>query len=85
MKITACLLLGAYATTALATTDANAEARAAAEAECGALGVMEFDPADLPEGVLPSDVRKCREHPLSHLPDPGDWPTLRSWLPDWVF
>jgi hypothetical protein len=33
-------------------------------AECGALGVMTFDPADLPEGVLPSDVRKCRDHPL---------------------
>ncbi|KAL2846342.1 hypothetical protein BJX68DRAFT_268806 [Aspergillus pseudodeflectus] len=33
-------------------------------AECGALGVMTFDPADLPDGVLPSDVRKCHDHPL---------------------
>ncbi|RAH49952.1 uncharacterized protein BO95DRAFT_505203 [Aspergillus brunneoviolaceus CBS 621.78] len=32
--------------------------------ECGDLGVMIIPAADLPEGVLPSDVRKCREHPL---------------------
>ncbi|RAK79651.1 uncharacterized protein BO72DRAFT_373150 [Aspergillus fijiensis CBS 313.89] len=32
--------------------------------ECGDLGVMVIPAADLPEGVLPSDVRKCREHPL---------------------
>lgn len=33
-------------------------------AECGDLGVMTVDPADLPVGVAPSDVRKCLDHPL---------------------
>ncbi|PLB47061.1 hypothetical protein P170DRAFT_438773 [Aspergillus steynii IBT 23096] len=32
--------------------------------ECGDLGVMTVDPADLPAGVAPSDVRKCLDHPL---------------------
>ncbi|KAE8154231.1 hypothetical protein BDV25DRAFT_126703 [Aspergillus avenaceus] len=32
--------------------------------ECGDLEVMTVDPADLPEGVSLSDVRKCRNHPL---------------------
>ncbi|KAL4779047.1 hypothetical protein BJX76DRAFT_362138 [Aspergillus varians] len=90
MKITAYLLLGAYATTALAAiypvpgSDAEAEAKTV----CGELGVMYFDPADLPEGVTPADVRMCRKHPLGRLPTPGaDWVgnTLRGWLPSWVF
>ncbi|OJJ75293.1 hypothetical protein ASPBRDRAFT_205280 [Aspergillus brasiliensis CBS 101740] len=50
MKLTY-LLLSIYSTTALA-TDPNAEA------ECGSLGVMKLDPADLPEGVTLADVRK---------------------------
>ena len=33
--------------------------------ECGDLGVMDFDVKDLPEGVKPEDVRKCRDHPNS--------------------
>jgi hypothetical protein len=32
--------------------------------ECGDLDVMTVDPADLPAGVAPSDVRKCLDHPL---------------------
>ncbi|GKZ24768.1 hypothetical protein AbraIFM66951_002012 [Aspergillus brasiliensis] len=63
MKLLTCLILGIYAT-ALA-TDPNAEA------ECGSLGVMKLDPADLPEGVTPADVRKCADHPLGYLPHPG--------------
>ncbi|KHO00382.1 uncharacterized protein MAM_01160 [Metarhizium album ARSEF 1941] len=33
------------------------------EQECGSLGVMKVDPAMLPEGVDPSRVRKCLDHP----------------------
>ncbi|PYI16961.1 hypothetical protein BO99DRAFT_404687 [Aspergillus violaceofuscus CBS 115571] len=32
--------------------------------ECGNLDVMTVDPADLPAGVAPRDVRKCLDHPL---------------------
>ncbi|KAG6007736.1 hypothetical protein E4U21_005575 [Claviceps maximensis] len=34
-----------------------------AEQECGGLGVMNVDPATLPEGVDPANVRKCLNHP----------------------
>ncbi|PWY76124.1 hypothetical protein BO94DRAFT_538503 [Aspergillus sclerotioniger CBS 115572] len=33
-------------------------------AECGDLDIMAVSKADLPEGVSPSDVRKCKDHPL---------------------
>ena len=86
MRIVATLLLGVYATTVLAAkppgTDADVDAEA--EAECGALGVMKFDLADLPEGVTPADVRKCVDHPLGHLAYPGADDTFRRWLPSWV-
>ncbi|CEL01997.1 hypothetical protein ASPCAL01573 [Aspergillus calidoustus] len=49
---------------ALSVSSRAAEGGGDPVAECGALGVMTFDPADLPDGVLPSDVRKCRDHPL---------------------
>ncbi|PYI09935.1 hypothetical protein BO78DRAFT_383762 [Aspergillus sclerotiicarbonarius CBS 121057] len=34
--------------------------------ECGDLDVMVVPAADLPEGVSPSDVRKCKDHPLGN-------------------
>ncbi|KAH1422173.1 hypothetical protein KXX32_007798 [Aspergillus fumigatus] len=53
------LLLGISATTAFAALrpDATPDEVAAAEAECGSLGVMRIDPAELPEGITMSDVR----------------------------
>ncbi|KAL5340990.1 hypothetical protein BJX70DRAFT_360079 [Aspergillus crustosus] len=92
MKLTtyASLLLGIAATTALAAIQPapGSAAEAEAKAECGKLGVMYFDPDDLPDGVTPADVRKCRDHPLGHWPTPdGGWAgkTLRGWLPEWAF
>ncbi|KAJ5870459.1 hypothetical protein N7455_005400 [Penicillium solitum] len=79
MTIIATLLLGVYTTTALAAKPPgiDADADAEAEPECGALGVMKFDPANLPEGVTPADVRKCADHPLGHLAYPGADDTFR--------
>ncbi|RAH77612.1 hypothetical protein BO86DRAFT_322812 [Aspergillus japonicus CBS 114.51] len=37
--------------------------------ECGNLGIMVVLTADLPEGVYPSDVRICRDHPLGRNRD----------------
>lgn len=84
------LLLGISATTALAGLgpDATPDEVAAAEAECGSLGVMRIDPADLPEGVTMADVRMCADHPLgpgAH-PDlgPGAFNRFRRFLRSWV-
>ncbi|GCB26984.1 hypothetical protein AAWM_09869 [Aspergillus awamori] len=57
MRLLTYLLLTIYATTAVSTD-------ISAEEECGSLGVMKIDPADLPEGVTPADVRKCADHRL---------------------
>jgi hypothetical protein len=85
------LLLGISATTALAALgpDATPDEVAAAEAECGSLGVMRIDPADLPEGITMDDVRMCADHPLgpgAH-PDlgPGVVNRFRRFLPSWIF
>lgn len=32
-------------------------------AQCGALGVMDWNQADIPENVSRDELRKCREHP----------------------
>jgi hypothetical protein len=85
------LLLGVYATTALAglRPDASPQEVAAAEAECGSLGVMRVAPEDLPEGVTYDDVRLCAGHPLGPNAGPGPGPgigsRLRELLPSWVF
>ncbi|RAK75437.1 uncharacterized protein BO72DRAFT_382505 [Aspergillus fijiensis CBS 313.89] len=50
-------------TTALTLTPRDAE-QGDPIVECGDLDVMTVDPADLPAGVAPSDVRKCLDHPL---------------------
>jgi hypothetical protein len=44
--------------------------------ECGELGVMDWDPANLPEGTDVSALRKCKKHPAelgvaSSLYDPS--------------
>ncbi|CAM1508007.1 Fc.00g048550.m01.CDS01 [Cosmosporella sp. VM-42] len=63
-------LLGLIATPALCTpleadgAVIHAE-RAAIATECGALGVMEWNLEDLPEGTNATALRKCKEHPLS--------------------
>ena len=85
------LLLGISTTTALAALrpDATPDEVAAAEAECGSLGVMRIDPAELPEGVTMTDVRMCADHPLGPgaypSPGPGAFARFRQFLPSWVF
>ncbi|KAF9894283.1 hypothetical protein FE257_007786 [Aspergillus nanangensis] len=66
MKLLACFLVGVYATTSLARPIRSPNAGPNAEAECGPLGVMYYDPDELPKGFDPSGVRKCAEHPLGH-------------------
>lgn len=39
--------------------------RAALEAECGGLGVMEWNLDELPQGTNITNLRKCREHPTT--------------------
>ena len=58
MKVNIGFLVAAYATMALSAATSNAAA------ECGALGVMNYDAKDLPEDVAPEDVRLCADHPL---------------------
>ncbi|KAB8236595.1 uncharacterized protein BDW43DRAFT_267244 [Aspergillus alliaceus] len=85
------LLLSISATTALAALrpDATPDEVAAAEAECGSLGVMRIDPAELPEGVKMSQARMCADHPLGPgaYPDPGPgaFASFRRFLPSWLF
>ncbi|KXG52097.1 uncharacterized protein PGRI_083810 [Penicillium griseofulvum] len=85
------LLLGISATTTLAALgpDATPDEVAAAEAECGSLGVMRIDPAELPEGVTMADVRMCADHPRgpgAYLgAGPGALARFRRFLPSWVF
>ncbi|KAL2837043.1 hypothetical protein BJY01DRAFT_251651 [Aspergillus pseudoustus] len=75
-------LLGVYATAELVRSP---NAGPNAEAECGSLGVMYYDPAELPEGVFPEDVRKCRDHPLGRQAWPGADEGIWAWIPNWVF
>ncbi|KAI2821237.1 hypothetical protein CBS63078_9223 [Aspergillus niger] len=80
MRLLTYLLLTIYATSAVSTD-------LSVEEECGSLGVMKVDPADLPEGVTLADVRKCADHPLGHLPHPGaaTGGVLQRILPGWMF
>ncbi|EUC33609.1 hypothetical protein COCVIDRAFT_23019 [Bipolaris victoriae FI3] len=55
------ILLGLAATGALCSP--TAEAVEATVEDCGELGVMEWDPATLPEGTDISALRKCKKHP----------------------
>ncbi|GKZ69492.1 hypothetical protein AnigIFM50267_004701 [Aspergillus niger] len=79
MRLLTYVLLTIYATTAVSTD-------ISAEEECGSLGVMKIDPADLPEGVTPADVRKCADHPLGYLPHPdaAAGGVLQRILPGWM-
>ncbi|KAJ5453192.1 hypothetical protein N7445_001375 [Penicillium cf. griseofulvum] len=85
------LILGISATTALAalSPDATPDEVAAAEAECGSMGVMRIDPAELPEGVTMADVRMCAGHPLGpgwYLgPGLGALARFRRFMPSWVY
>ncbi|KAK1149111.1 hypothetical protein N8T08_007789 [Aspergillus melleus] len=87
------LVLGISATTTLAALgpDATPEEVAAAEAECGSLGVMRIDPAELPEGITMDDVRMCANHPLGPgaspalEPGPGAFAGFRRFLSSWGF
>ncbi|KAF4265726.1 hypothetical protein KXV89_008875 [Aspergillus fumigatus] len=71
------LLLGISATTAFAALrpDATPDEVAAAEAECGSLGVMRIDPAELPEGITMSDVPSvlAKLGVLRGHPGTGSW------------
>ncbi|EAW12136.1 uncharacterized protein ACLA_060960 [Aspergillus clavatus NRRL 1] len=53
----------------------------ATEEECGRLGIMYYDPEDLPEGVTPEDVRHCAAHPLSAQNYWGWGDYLPRWFP----
>ena len=75
MRIHLSLFLAVHATMAFAAAATDAEK------ECGRLGVMTFDPNDLPEGVKPEDVRKCADHPLS----PANFWGYGDWIPNWLF
>ncbi|KAI1416863.1 hypothetical protein F5Y13DRAFT_204254 [Hypoxylon sp. FL1857] len=55
-------LLAAQATGIFAAGASTASQATAAE--CGDLGVMKYDQAELPHDVQASDVRKCANHPL---------------------
>ncbi|KAJ8095426.1 hypothetical protein PM082_023196 [Marasmius tenuissimus] len=46
---------------AVSSADATAQ-------ECGSLGVLNVDLNNLPEGMTPSDVRKCADHPIGSKP-----------------
>ncbi|KAG9497940.1 hypothetical protein J7337_010816 [Fusarium musae] len=35
-----------------------------AEAVCGDLGILQVTPGNIPDGVEPSDLRLCADHPL---------------------
>ncbi|CCT74733.1 uncharacterized protein FFUJ_10798 [Fusarium fujikuroi IMI 58289] len=61
MKFTT-TLFGLFASQALAV---NMYSAPNAAAECGALGVAEWDLDALPAGTEVSELRKCKEHPLS--------------------
>ncbi|EUC43040.1 hypothetical protein COCMIDRAFT_101862 [Bipolaris oryzae ATCC 44560] len=68
------ILLGLAATGALCSPTTSA-VEATVE-DCGELGVMEWDPASLPEGTDVSALRKCKKHPselgiVSPLYDPA--------------
>ncbi|KAM0445465.1 hypothetical protein ACHAQK_001674 [Fusarium lateritium] len=50
---------------ALASSAATPSSPAAgAVAICGDLGILNIAPGDLPEGVEPSDLRLCANHPM---------------------
>ncbi|KAK1218649.1 hypothetical protein PQX77_018657 [Marasmius sp. AFHP31] len=52
----------------IASVHSVAVASADATEECGSLGVLNVDLSNLPEGMTPSDVRKCADHPLGSKP-----------------
>jgi len=55
----------ALAYAALASSAATpASPAAGAAAICGDLGILNIAPGDLPEGVEPSDLRLCANHPM---------------------
>jgi hypothetical protein len=62
MKLSITIMSMLALSSALTLTPRAAEGDAVVE--CGNLDVMTVDPADLPAGVAPSDVRKCLDHPL---------------------
>ncbi|KAF7586995.1 hypothetical protein BBP40_007887 [Aspergillus hancockii] len=57
------------------------KAPGATEEECGRLGVMYYDPDNLPSGTTPEDVRKCAAHPLSAQNYWGWGDYLPRWFP----
>ncbi|KAE8385541.1 hypothetical protein BDV23DRAFT_176167 [Aspergillus alliaceus] len=79
MKLTHTLLL-IVGTATIAQADLL-PAPGATDEECGRLGVMHYDPYDLPEGVKPEDVRKCEAHPMSAQNYWG-W---GKYVPRWIY
>ncbi|RBR25332.1 uncharacterized protein FIESC28_01769 [Fusarium coffeatum] len=76
-NVNAFLLILAYA--AMASSAATPVAPAAgAAAVCGDLGILNIAPGDLPEGVEPSELRLCADHPMgrNRTLDPAEGASL---------
>ncbi|KAF6831569.1 hypothetical protein CMUS01_07305 [Colletotrichum musicola] len=60
-----------FATVIAALLAAHVQAGVAPSAavECGDLGIMDYDEAALPAGVVISEIRTCAEHPLALSPN----------------
>ncbi|KAH7486445.1 hypothetical protein IWW34DRAFT_779901 [Fusarium oxysporum f. sp. albedinis] len=60
MKYDSAILVLAYSTLISAVSSTIP----GAEAVCGDLGILQATPGSLPDGVEPSDLRLCADHPL---------------------
>ncbi|KAL7765679.1 hypothetical protein ACKLNR_003595 [Fusarium oxysporum f. sp. zingiberi] len=60
MKYDSAILVLAYSTLISAVSSTISSA----EAVCGDLGILQATPGSLPDGVEPSDLRLCADHPL---------------------
>ncbi|KAM5359904.1 hypothetical protein ACJZ2D_014107 [Fusarium nematophilum] len=78
-KLSAVLVLAYVATVSSAATPSSPEA--CAKAICGDLGIINIDPSQLPEGIEPSDLRLCADHPLgrNRTLDPENGASLARW------
>ena len=53
----------------------------ATKEECGRLGIMHYDPEDLPEGFEFKHLRHCADHPMSARNYWGWGDYLPRWFP----
>ncbi|EXM14986.1 hypothetical protein RAB80_006732 [Fusarium oxysporum f. sp. vasinfectum] len=60
MKYNSAILVLAYSTLISAVSSTISGAKTV----CGDLGILQITPENLPDGVEPSDLRLCADHPL---------------------